>query len=360
MIKTCRICGECKDIGHFYNCKKEKDGLATECKACKKQIDRDYRKRNAESIAAQRKIYRENNKEKIKESKKRSVAKNKEHYERKRKEYAEEHREEKRIKANEYYWENKECVLEKQRKIRIETPQKHMLTAAKKRAKEQGMTFDLIVEDLIVPEICPILGIPLSTGNFTKEKQSPSLDRLDNSKGYTKENSWVISSLSNTMKSDASFEELILFAKWIVGESIFTVENQEVENRVLRRWYSGIKARCKRDGIIFDISPDDLYIPKVCPVFGKPLSKKFPPSSKMLPSVDRIVPENGYTRGNIAVISRQANTMKNRATRLELLCFAGWVFKEFAPDYLTQGATNAILIHTLMQYQLQEEAQKLL
>lgn len=150
-----------------------------------------------------------------------------------------------------------------------------MLTAAKKRAKENDLDFDLTVEDLLVPQICPILGIPLSTGSLTKEKQSPSLDRLDNSKGYTKENSWVISSLSNTMKNDASFEELILFAKWIVGESVFTVENQEVENRVLRRWCSGIKARCKRDNIIFDISPDDLYIPKICPVFGKPLSKNF-------------------------------------------------------------------------------------
>lgn len=357
---TCWKCKECKHESDFNKNKRENNGLARECKECKKVMNKKYQEENKNKINSRRKIYRDNNKEKIKESKKRSVAKNKEHYERKRKEYAEEHREEKRIKANEYYWENKKCVLAKQKKIRTETPQKHMLTAAKKRAKEQGMVFDLIVEDLIVPEICPILGIPLSVGNLTKEKQSPSLDRLDNSKGYTKENSWVISSLSNTMKNDASFEELILFAKWIIGESIFTAEDQEVENRVLRRWYSGIKARCKRDGIIFDISPDDLYIPKVCPVFGKPLSKKFPPSSKMLPSVDRIVPENGYTRGNITVISRQANTMKNRATRLELLCFAGWVFKEFAPDYLTQGATNAILVHTLMQDQLQEEAQKLL
>lgn len=162
------------------------------------------------------------------------------------------------------------------------------------------------------------------------------------------------------MKSDASFEELILFAKWIVGESVFTVENQEVENRVLRRWYSGIKARCKRDGIIFDISPDDLYIPKVCPVFGKPLSKKIPPGSKTLPSVDRIVPENGYTKGNIAVISRQANTMKNKASRLELFAFSGWVFKNFAKNYLTPGSEKARLIHTLLQEQKIEEAQQLL
>lgn len=357
MIKTCRICGECKDAKDFYKSNKEKDGLASECKLCKKQLDQDYRKKNAESIAAKKKIYRQNNREKIREGQKRSVEKNKEHYLHYLEKYKEEHREESRQRANEYYWANKEEVLEKQRVIRNTTPQKHMLTAAKKRAKESDMDFDLEVDDLFVPQICPILGISLATGSLTKEKQSPSLDRLDNSKGYTKENSWVISSLSNTMKSDASFEDLVLFAKWIVGESTFTTERQEVEQRVLRRWHSGIKCRSNRDGIKFDILPNDLYIPRVCPVFGKPLSKKLPPSSKMLPSVDKIIPEIGYTKDNINVISRQANTMKNKATKLELLCFAGWVFKEFAPDYLTHGATKARLIHTLMQSQLYEEAQ---
>lgn len=360
MIKTCRICKECKDVKDFYNRKKEKDGLASECKLCKRQIDREYREKNAESIAIKKKIYRQNNKEKIKEGQKQSVAKNKEHYIHYLTKYKQEHREELLQKASDYYWSNRESILEKQKVIRDISPLRHILSKAKTRAKRSGTHFDLTMDDLFVPQICPILGIPISTGNLTREKQSPSIDRMDNSKGYTKGNSWIISSLSNTMKSDASPEELFLFARWVVGESVFIIEKQDVERKVLNRWHSGIKSRSKRDGIIFDILPDDLYIPKICPVFGRQLSKNLPCGSKMLPSVDKIIPELGYIRGNIQIISKQANMMKNKASKLELFAFSGWVFKNFAKNYLTPGSEKARLIHTLLQEQKFEEAQHLL
>jgi len=47
---------------------------------------------------------------------------------------------------------------------------------------------------------------------------SPSIDRKDNSKGYTKENVWIISQQANQMKSDATPEQLKKFAKWIISE----------------------------------------------------------------------------------------------------------------------------------------------
>lgn len=357
-MRTCRRCKEAKENSEFHKHTREKDGLSRECKTCKSKADKDYNRRHEDEIKAKKKIYRTKNKEKIRESQKRSVEKNKDYYERKQKEYTAEHREESRLRANEYYYTNKDGVLEKQRTIRAENPQIHMLHAAKKRAKNSGFDFDLCVEELVVPLICPIIGIELATGSLKKEKQSPSLDRLDNAKGYTKDNAWVVSSLANTMKSDASFEELVLFARWIVGDSSFSAENQEVEQRVLRRWHSGIKSRCKREGVVFEISYEDLHIPKICPVFGKVLSKKHPAGSKMLPSVDKIDPALGYIRNNIQIISRQANTMKNKATKLELFSFAGWVFKTFATDYLTQGSERAKLVHSLLQEQKLDEAQK--
>jgi hypothetical protein len=44
--------------------------------------------------------------------------------------------------------------------------------------------------------------------------RSPSLDRVDNSKGYTKDNVWVISQLANKMKNNASLDQLRCFASF--------------------------------------------------------------------------------------------------------------------------------------------------
>ena len=45
---------------------------------------------------------------------------------------------------------------------------------------------------------------------------SPSLDRMDNSKGYVKGNVQVISHKANSMKFSASKDELLKFAEWVM------------------------------------------------------------------------------------------------------------------------------------------------
>ena len=95
--------------------------------------------------------------------------------------------------------------------------EKRLVISARSRAKKRGVTCNITHEDISIPEFCPILGIELqlSTGNGGS-KNSPSLDRIDNSLGYTKGNVQVISNLANTMKSYASKEELVTFAKWVI------------------------------------------------------------------------------------------------------------------------------------------------
>lgn len=80
------------------------------------------------------------------------------------------------------------------------------------------------------------------------------------------------------------------------------------------------KFRANRAGVPFDILPLDIVIPSHCPIFGTPLTS---PSGKRggspsSPSLDRIIPTAGYVRGNIEVISRRANMIKNDATAAEL------------------------------------------
>lgn len=97
---------------------------------------------------------------------------------------------------------------------------KKMVARAKNRAKESDLAYSLTFEDIIIPTHCPILGIPLSQvqGSPGGRPGSPSIDRIDNTKGYTKDNIQIISHLANQMKSHASPKELVRFAKWILAE----------------------------------------------------------------------------------------------------------------------------------------------
>lgn len=90
---------------------------------------------------------------------------------------------------------------------------------AKRRCVESGREFDIEIEDIIIPEYCPILGIKLkvNSGKSGAYRDSPSLDRIDNSKGYTKDNIQVISQLANAMKSHATNEELLKFSHWMIS-----------------------------------------------------------------------------------------------------------------------------------------------
>ena len=93
-----------------------------------------------------------------------------------------------------------------------------MLSRAKTRAEETDKDFNLLLEDIIIPIYCPVLGMELKVhkGSPGGRPDSPALDRVDNTKGYVRGNVQVISHRANMMKSDASPKELRDFAKWIL------------------------------------------------------------------------------------------------------------------------------------------------
>jgi hypothetical protein len=63
------------------------------------------------------------------------------------------------------------------------------------------------------PDVCPVLGIEFAVG--TNSEASPTLDRLDPTKGYVAGNMTVISMLANRVKSTASPEQIEAVAKWM-------------------------------------------------------------------------------------------------------------------------------------------------
>jgi hypothetical protein len=91
-----------------------------------------------------------------------------------------------------------------------------MYHRSKSRALAKGLEHTITVEDIHIPDKCPLLGIPIkdNTGNGKGNcRDSPSLDRLDSDKGYTPDNIWVISNRANEIKSNATLEELEQIAR---------------------------------------------------------------------------------------------------------------------------------------------------
>ena len=83
-----------------------------------------------------------------------------------------------------------------------------MLYAAKARASKDGLPFSIDLNDIVVPDICPVLGISIAKNSNRCQPNSPSLDKTVPELGYVKGNVQVISHKANTIKSDATIEEL--------------------------------------------------------------------------------------------------------------------------------------------------------
>jgi hypothetical protein len=124
----------------------------------------------------------------------------------------------------------KQCCLsrirqyQKSNSVLVKT--KDMVKSARKRAKIKNLPFDIdqeYVRSLVVSH-CPVFGMPLEwsalCGNHRGgSANSPSLDRIDPTKGYVKGNVWIISNKANTFKSYATHEELKILAE-AVGRAI--------------------------------------------------------------------------------------------------------------------------------------------
>ena len=90
----------------------------------------------------------------------------------------------------------------------------YMLSDAKKRANKKDIEFSITLDDIYIPDICPLREVVLDihTSKSGGSDDSPSLDRKDSTKGYTPDNVWVVSRKANTIKSDATWQELLQVA----------------------------------------------------------------------------------------------------------------------------------------------------
>ena len=91
-------------------------------------------------------------------------------------------------------------------------PRPSLIYNARKTARTLGLPINLKLEDIVVPERCPALDIPImvnSTGNARSSSNSPTLVRIRPESGYTAHNVAVISLRAAKMKSSQTLTELV-------------------------------------------------------------------------------------------------------------------------------------------------------
>lgn len=144
--------------------------------------------------ARQDKWYQENKKEILKE----------------RKDWYKKNPKKARAKQAEYRKKYPERVKAAAERFRVKTPlEVYLWRGAKTRAKNKGWDFSIKVSDIVLVDLCPVLGLPLVRNRARGPiPQSPTLDRVNSSLGYVRGNIRVISHRANQLKSNATVEEM--------------------------------------------------------------------------------------------------------------------------------------------------------
>lgn len=122
-------------------------------------------------------------------------------------------------------------------------------------------------------------------------------------------------------------------------EEVYTSESDRIKGYMLRN----TRFMAKRRGIPCSLHYSDFEIPKYCPILGIPLTymSESDGNSPSHATIDRIDNSKGYEKGNVIVISRLANAMKNSANFDLILKFCDNMPK-LIRHYKEQGTLGSI------------------
>ena len=122
-------------------------------------------------------------------------------------------REKKRLWMEKYRQDYREytnrTARESHEKARRTNPERFLLYSVQQRAKQKSIPCTLMLEDIVIPKYCPVLGIELRVNHDGGQAtdNSPSVDRIKPELGYVKGNVAIISKRANTIKSFGTIEE---------------------------------------------------------------------------------------------------------------------------------------------------------
>ena len=117
------------------------------------------------------------------------------------------------------------------------------------------------------------------------------------------------------------------------NEHVKQIKNKSWQNLDPRKkMLQQAKNRCNRKNLEFNLELKDIILPPVCPLLEIPFVVGTRDNYEHTYSLDRINSSKGYIKGNVWVITKLANSMKNSASKEELVVFAKNIFKYFKDD----------------------------
>lgn len=94
-----------------------------------------------------------------------------------------------------------------------------LLNASRQRATTKNRDHTITLDDLIAlypaDGKCPVYGTKLEFGNAGFRENSPSIDRIDSNKGYTRDNIQIISWKANRLKAWATVDDLEMLLSYM-------------------------------------------------------------------------------------------------------------------------------------------------
>lgn len=122
-------------------------------------------------------------------------------------------------------------------------------------------------------------------------------------------------------------------------ERIYHTKVDRLKGYIIRN----IKSSAKIRNLEFNLEYTDLELPEICPILQFPLKYKGEGKSQSFDyaTVDRIDNTKGYIKGNVIIVSRLANAMKNEASFEQLKTFF-YNMNNLINFYKNQGALGSI------------------
>ena len=137
------------------------------------------------------------------------------------------------IGTRKYWKKHPNLRLQAQKRWYNKSPEQRLYQHCKHRKRSKELGFSLTLDDIKIPDKCPVLDLQLTPLQSKRSHTSPSIDRINTNDGYHPNNIQVISWRANDLKSDGSLLEHLKIIKYMVKYHNLNEEEIKTINEIV-------------------------------------------------------------------------------------------------------------------------------